>query len=247
LYALLIALAAGRARERAALFVATFFAGAVLAGGLATTINALLPQWAAAVTTPLQTGPFDPMFAVPAVEELAKGAALLVVLLAARRRFFGVRDGIACGAIVGLGFAASENVLYLTLAALQGGYTGLLQSTYLRSFLYGLNHAVFTATTGAGLALAREGASRVRTLLIAIAGWCAAVAEHFAWNMLASEKIVALLCEPAAAGESCRVPTSPWNLYVVAPAMVALFVGPAAAALLLLARRTHASAPSASI
>ena len=234
-YAVLIALAARGARAHVSLLIATFFWGAVFAAWLATTLNA-------AVTGPLHPRSFDPVLAVPAIEELAKGTALVIAMIAAPRALRGVRDCIVGGAMVGLGFAASENVLYLTLAALQGGYPGLFQAMYLRSLLYGLNHAVFTATTGAALGYARDAASRPRAAIMALVGWCAAVVQHLAWNATAATRIVEILCDPAAVGEACRVPPSPWHLYVVAPAIVTLFVGPGAVVLLALARRRESMA-----
>jgi hypothetical protein len=150
------------------------------------------------------------------------------------------------GALVGLGFAASENILYLTLAALQGGYSGLLQGAYLRGFLYGLNHAVFTATTGAAFGYAGAAQSRARALAIAVAGWSAAVAQHVAWNTVATRKLVEILCDPRVPGEACRVPTSPWHLYVTAPMIVFLFIGPGVTALVLGVRFSAREHPAAS-
>ena len=65
----------------------------------------------------------------PIVEELAKGAALvafvLLSLYAKERfgipRFEGVTDGIVYGAAIGLGFAFTEDVLYLLVGASQRG------------------------------------------------------------------------------------------------------------------------------
>jgi RsiW-degrading membrane proteinase PrsW (M82 family) len=45
-------------------------------------------------------------------EELAKGLMVVVPLLVARRWGGGQREAVACGALVGLGFAAEENVGY---------------------------------------------------------------------------------------------------------------------------------------
>ena len=228
-YAALIAFADRRKAGPPSILVATFLWGAVFAAWIATSVN----------TRVIAHGElrfFDPVVAVPVVEELAKAVALLLVVVARPRDVCGVREGIVYGALVGLGFAASENVLYLTLAALQGGYVGLFQSAYLRGFLYGLNHAVFAATTGAAFGHACAMRSRGRALALALAGCCAAVAQHVAWNAVASRTLVDVLCDPRVAGEACRVPTSPWHLYVTAPAIVALFIGPGVAVLVAAAR-----------
>jgi RsiW-degrading membrane proteinase PrsW (M82 family) len=98
----------------------------------------------------------------PIVEEAVKAVILVVLFLAYRREFDNVLDGIVYGAMVGLGFAFVENVLYLTSVAVNvpegtppdiGGMVGLW---VLRAGLFGLNHSMFTAFTGAALGLARS-------------------------------------------------------------------------------------------
>ena len=58
---------------------------------------------------------------------------------------------IVLGAAVGIGFAASENLVYLTFALIQGGTLGLWKGLYLRGLLGGVAHAVFTGTAAAGV------------------------------------------------------------------------------------------------
>jgi RsiW-degrading membrane proteinase PrsW (M82 family) len=88
----------------------------------------------------------------PLVEECAKGLAVLLIFLLWRREFDGILDGILYGAVVGLGFAMVENFFYFLQAAEAGN---VLSVILLRSFAFGLNHAFFTAFTGAALGLAR--------------------------------------------------------------------------------------------
>lgn len=95
----------------------------------------------------------------PIVEEAAKAIILVVLFLAYRREFDNVLDGVIYGAMVGLGFAFVENVLYFLSA---GGDQGLpsieqmLTLWVLRAGVFGLNHSMFTAFTGAALGLARS-------------------------------------------------------------------------------------------
>jgi len=176
------------------------------------------------------------MLGAPVVEEAAKCAALLVLFFLWRSRAANARDGIVCGALVGLGFAATENVLYLSLAALQGGPVGLARGVYLRGVVYGLNHAAFTATTGAALGYARShGDARVAAVLVVVVGFGFAVLQHVLWNAVASEAIVRVLCSPVIAGGPCRGVPSPSSLYVTAPMLVAVFVGPGIATLFAIA------------
>jgi hypothetical protein len=107
----------------------------------------------------------------------------------------------------------------------------------LRAFLYGLNHAVFTATTGAALGYAREASSHARALAVVLAGLGAAIVQHQLWNVVASHKIVELLCDPPAVDAACRATPSATNLYVVVPLIVLLTIGPGAAALVTAASR----------
>src|SRR6476619_6693825 len=53
----------------------------------------------------------------PVVEELVKALILVVLFLAFRREFDNVLDGIVYGAMVGLGFAFVENILYFSFSA----------------------------------------------------------------------------------------------------------------------------------
>jgi RsiW-degrading membrane proteinase PrsW (M82 family) len=89
----------------------------------------------------------------PIVEELVKGFAVLLVFLIWRREFDGILDGILYGAVVGLGFAMVENFFYFLQGAEEGGVLVLI---LLRALAFGLNHAFFTAFTGASLGLARQ-------------------------------------------------------------------------------------------
>ena len=45
-------------------------------------------------------------------EELSKGLAIFGMVVFLRREFDGVLDGIIYGVFVGIGFAATENVIY---------------------------------------------------------------------------------------------------------------------------------------
>lgn len=101
----------------------------------------------------------------PIVEELAKGSALVAfVILSVKARgrfgipqFEGPTDGIVYGAAVGLGFAFTEDVLYLLAGAAQAG-AGEGIVTYLsRRDFFGvsmLHHAIYSAAFGVGLGIA---------------------------------------------------------------------------------------------
>jgi RsiW-degrading membrane proteinase PrsW (M82 family) len=86
----------------------------------------------------------------PIVEEAVKGLAVLLIFLIWRHEFDNVLDGIIYGAVVGLGFAMVENVFYFVQTS------GDMAVILMRTLLFGLNHAFFTAFTGAFLGIARQ-------------------------------------------------------------------------------------------
>ena len=92
----------------------------------------------------------------PIVEEAVKAIILVVLFLVSRREFDNVLDGVVYGALVGLGFAFVENILYLSAAGMQFGTDRMIQLWLLRAGLFGLNHSMFTAFTGAALGYARS-------------------------------------------------------------------------------------------
>lgn len=128
----------------------------------------------------------------PVVEEAVKAIILVVLFLAYRREFDNVLDGIVYGAMVGLGFALVENVLYFISAAYEeemfvgepniGSMVGLW---LLRAGLFGLNHSMFTAFTGAALGLARSMRQGWQQGLVVSLGLAAAMGFHAIHNGLA--------------------------------------------------------------
>lgn len=90
----------------------------------------------------------------PLVEESIKGLLLLVLLIIWRHEIDSILDGIIYGAMIGLGFAMVENVFYFAGAFAEGGTEGWWSVVILRN-VFGLNHSLFTAVTGMGIAIAR--------------------------------------------------------------------------------------------
>jgi RsiW-degrading membrane proteinase PrsW (M82 family) len=127
----------------------------------------------------------------PLVEECAKGLALVAAFVLSHwaferfgfLEFEGVTDGIVYGAAVGLGFAFTEDLLYLwTYTSALGPETGL--NAYLgRVDFFGvgqLYHPVYTATLGVRLGLAtwsRSWKGRVGFPVLGLAAAIAAVRQ----------------------------------------------------------------------
>jgi RsiW-degrading membrane proteinase PrsW (M82 family) len=139
----------------------------------------LLPGPAADASTAYSAGIF---------EEVAKGAAVLLLYLVMRDEFDDVVDGIVYGAAVGFGFNFMESIgwmthLYAAYAPEGTGTASAIGMWYWRQVI-GLffGHAAYTALIGAGIGLARQ-LPRLRERLLVIAcGFLAAIAAHFAWD-----------------------------------------------------------------
>ncbi len=130
----------------------------------------------------------------PLVEESTKGLALLLLFLFAAHEVDSLFDGIVYAALVGLGFEALENALYLIGAWAQGGAGDYLTLLVLRLGLFGFTHAFFTSLTGLGLTVAHLYARRRWSWLAVPVGWLAAVLAH-SWHnaMLATRSAWCLL------------------------------------------------------
>jgi len=83
----------------------------------------------------------------PFTEELTKALGILPLSSRARE----LEDGIIFGAVVGLGFAATENFFYETSAYLEGGAALLIGTIVLRTISSALLHASASAITGYGM------------------------------------------------------------------------------------------------
>jgi RsiW-degrading membrane proteinase PrsW (M82 family) len=121
----------------------------------------------------------------PLVEESAKGFVLLLIYRWRRWRLDSVLDGIVYAAMVGLGFAMTENVLYYSNAAAGGGVP-LGAVFFLRGVLQPFGHPVFTSMTGIGLAVAATTDRRWLRAVAPFAGWAGAVGLHSLWNTSAT-------------------------------------------------------------
>lgn len=122
----------------------------------------------------------------PFVEEFAKGAALFAIYKFMRHEFDGVLDGLTYGALIGFGFAMTENFLYFIGAFSEGGFVDLTVLIFLRAVIFGLNHALYTGLFGIGLGLARHAANPDIARRWAIGGFLAAVGSHALHNLGAS-------------------------------------------------------------
>ncbi|WZH36991.1 MAG: PrsW family intramembrane metalloprotease [Microbacterium enclense] len=119
----------------------------------------------------------------PIVEEIAKGLGILLLYAFARRFFDGPVDGIVYGALIGAGFALTENVQYFAISYLEGGPGEVATTFFLRAVLSPFAHVMFTSLTGFAFGLAARRSLRTRAALgYAIPGLIAAIVLHALWN-----------------------------------------------------------------
>src|SRR5215218_5023444 len=118
------------------------------------------------------------VISAPLAEEGLKGLGLLILLLALRREFDGVLDGIVYAGVIALGFATVENVLYYGRMMNKEGAGGVVVLFFIRGVLAPFTHSVFTAMTGIGVGLARQSHNAAVKVIAPICGWCVAVFLH---------------------------------------------------------------------
>ncbi|WP_246081568.1 PrsW family intramembrane metalloprotease [Nocardioides litoris] len=124
----------------------------------------------------------------PVTEEAAKGLFLVLLLWWRRHEIDGVLDGIVYAGMVGIGFAFTENVLYLSAAwngsdsMGPGGLVGITSTFVLRCVFSPFAHPLFTAFTGIGIGLAVGSRSTSVRMLAPLGGYLVAVLAHATWN-----------------------------------------------------------------
>lgn len=168
------------------LLTATFFWGAVPSILFAFVFNALFSLPLFLLLGDELGEIFSASFVAPIVEESIKGLAILGIFIFWRHEIDSPLDGIIYGAMVGLGFALVENVVYFVSVYQEGGLEAWGINIFLRSIVFGLNHALFSAMTGLGIAIARLTTNSALKIAAPIAGWSTAVFLHFLHNFTVS-------------------------------------------------------------
>lgn len=164
--------------------------GACAAALIAILANSFATQWIAAATAdPSDADQLGSVAIAPVVEESAKAAALLLVFLFRGRQFTGLADGFVVAGFTAIGFAFTENILYLGNAfdedAASG--TGVLNSVtaatfFVRGVVSPFAHPLFTVATGLGFGAAAICVGRTRRIGLPVLGLAAAMGLHALWN-----------------------------------------------------------------
>jgi protease PrsW len=160
----------------------------LIAGGGAYILNTAVGMSVYALTGSASAADFSTTsIAAPFIEETLKGLAVLIVFLVVRHEFDSILDGIVYAAIVAMGFAAIENVLYIYRNGFQGGgWEGFWVLVFIRVVLVGWMHPFFTAFTGIGLAVSRINSNQFVKFIAIPIGFGVAVFAHAFHNTFSS-------------------------------------------------------------
>jgi len=171
--------------EPAWLLVLAFLWGAAIATFFSLLFNVMNEGIFTAIAGAASASTLTAVLSAPLVEELTKGAALILLFLWKRDHFDSVTDGIVYASLVGLGFAMTENVQYYGRALAEGGADAATVFV-LRGMMGPFAHPLFTSMTGIGLGAARESDHTWVKWLAPPAGLGMAMFLHGLWNLSAS-------------------------------------------------------------
>ncbi|MCS5715012.1 PrsW family intramembrane metalloprotease [Herbiconiux sp. CPCC 205716] len=118
----------------------------------------------------------------PVVEEGAKAAGVLLLVIIFRRQFDGPVDGLVYGATVAAGFAFTENILYFGQSLIESGGVGLGFTFVLRGIMSPFAHVMFTACTGVALGFAVRQRHWFAAVAVFLLGLLLAMGLHALWN-----------------------------------------------------------------
>jgi len=116
---------------------------------------------------------------------IALGVDLVISIIFAigRRAFDGPVDGIVYGALIGAGFAFTENIQYFALSWIEGGVGEASTTFFVRGIMSPFAHVMFTSVTGFALGLAaRRGATTGQAIGPWLLGLSGAILLHAFWN-----------------------------------------------------------------
>ncbi len=129
---------------------------------------------------------FSAVISAPIVEETFKGLGLLIFFLWKKEEFDNITDGILYAAMLGLGFAMTENVIYYGRAFLEEGFSGSLSLFSLRGLALPFLHPLCTSLTGIGFGWSRQTTRPWVKWIAPVTGFFLAISLHAIWNLSAT-------------------------------------------------------------
>ncbi|UBF26228.1 PrsW family intramembrane metalloprotease [Kovacikia minuta CCNUW1] len=146
----------------------------------------------------------------PLVEEITKGAGVLLIFLLLKSEFDDTRDGFIYGALIGAGFNFLESVHYIVSEYAKWGYAPWLLHIGGRHALFGLTgHALYTGIFGLFLGWSRQTTRTWWRYLAPVVGWLLGFSAHFSQNI---GMLLAVLEQRAAGAAVSAVETPPPSL-----------------------------------
>jgi RsiW-degrading membrane proteinase PrsW (M82 family) len=127
----------------------------------------------------------------PITEEAAKGLFVVLLLWFRRNELDGILDGLVYAGLVGVGFAFTENILYLAGAYVGGdgiGPGGIGAATgvfVVRGIFSPFAHPLFTSCLGIGVGIAVTTRRAWLRFVAPVLGYLLAVTLHATWNATA--------------------------------------------------------------
>lgn len=184
-----------RERESSWLYVTLFLWGALIATALASPLSAwLLPEGKALfLLRPDMEALFGSgirqsllgLLATPVIEEIAKGAGVLLAFFMLKAEFDSVRDGFIYGALVGVGFNLMQSSFYLADAYAATGITPWWQYLAMHHSLFGFaGHVLYTGLFGMGLGLARQTTRNWLHWVAPVGTWFLGLTAHLIGNLM---------------------------------------------------------------
>lgn len=161
------------------MLAAAFCWGALVAVFFAIVINSLGVALVEALAGQAAAANYGMIVSAPVVEETAKAFVLFALYFWRRDEFDDVTDGVIYAAMVGLGFAMTENIKYYGVAVAENKALGVF---IVRGIFSPFAHPLFTGMTGVGLGLAAQTVKRWVKVFAPAAGFVAAVLLHAGWN-----------------------------------------------------------------
>lgn len=147
----------------------------------------------------------------PLIEESAKAVGIVLVVVLSRE-FDNPTDGVVYGTAAGLGFAATENLIYTVTGAGGSALGGTVTLVFVRTAMAAGIHAVSSATLGGCLGFAYLSRNRISRLGWSILGLVCATIIHSGWNLM--------ILRMQASGEP--IPLARW--FVAVPVLYALYL-----------------------
>ena len=164
-----------------------FLWGAIVAAGGAFVLNTVFGMGVYYLTeSDVATNIATSSISAPLVEESLKGFAVLIVFFIFRKEFDNLLDGVVYAGVAALGFAATENSLYIYRGFQSDGVGGLITLSLIRNVLVGWQHPFYTSFIGIGLALSRINRSTLIKFAAPLIGWGIAVFTHSLHNTIAT-------------------------------------------------------------